>query len=48
MSENPLYPLPTNFSHAHISPETYEQWYLESLDDPSAFLAARAKEFLDW
>ena len=48
MSENPLYPVPTNFSQAHISPETYEQWYLESLDDPSAFWAARAKEFLDW
>ena len=48
MSENPLYPVPTNFSQAHISPETYEQWYRESLDDPSAFWAARAKEFLDW
>ena len=48
MSEHPLYPVPASFSKAHISPETYEQWYRESLDDPSTFWAARAQEFLDW
>ena len=48
MSEHSAYPVPANFSNAHISPARYEQWYRESLDDPSAFWAARAQEFLVW
>ncbi|MDG1064865.1 MAG: acetate--CoA ligase [Luminiphilus sp.] len=48
MSEHPLYPVPASFSKAHISSEMYEQWYRESLDDPSRFWADRAREFLVW
>ncbi|MDG1770466.1 MAG: acetate--CoA ligase [Luminiphilus sp.] len=48
MSQHSAYPVPANFSNAHISPARYEQWYRESLADPSAFWAARAQEFLVW
>jgi len=48
MSEHPEYPVPEYFSDAHITPDSYAQWYRESMEDPAAFWAARADEFLHW
>ncbi|HBS43204.1 MAG TPA: acetyl-coenzyme A synthetase, partial [Oceanospirillales bacterium] len=33
---------------ANITLEQYQAWYRESLEQPDAFWAARANEFLDW
>ena len=48
MSEHPEYPVPARFSDAHITPDRYAEWYRESMEDPAAFWAARADEFLQW
>ena len=48
MSECGIYPVPASFTEAHINAETYTEWYKQSLDDPTVFWSARAKEFLDW
>ena len=48
MSEHPEYPVPARFSDAHITPDRYAEWYRASMEDPAAFWAARADEFLQW
>jgi len=48
MSNEALYPVPTNFSDAHITPEKYHDMYRASLDDPETFWSQQAKEFLSW
>lgn len=48
MSEHPLYPVPNQFCDAHITPEIYSRWYRESIENPTDFWSARAKEFLQW
>lgn len=48
MSEHARYPVPANFTDAHINADNYAAMYEQSLDDPSAFWSARAKEFLSW
>ena len=41
-------PVPANFSDAHIDAQRYRDMYQQSLDDPEAFWAGMANEFLDW
>ena len=49
MSESKIYPVPEQFAKtAHINSEQYEAMYQQSIEDPDAFWATQAKEFLDW
>ena len=48
MSNEAIYPVPSNFADAHISPDDYQQMYRQSLDDPEAFWNGQAHEFLSW
>ncbi|MDA8946466.1 acetate--CoA ligase [Luminiphilus sp.] len=48
MSNEAIYPVPSNFADAHISPDDYQQMYRQSLDDPESFWAGQAHEFLSW
>lgn len=48
MSNEALYPVPSNFSDAHITPEKYHDMYRASLDDPETFWSQQAEEFLSW
>ena len=45
MSNEALYPVPSNFSDAHITPEKYHDMYRASLDDPETFWSQQAEEF---
>jgi acetyl-CoA synthetase len=43
------HPVPREFAaRAHIDDATYQRMYRESIADPEAFWAARAREFLQW
>ena len=48
MSDSARYPVPSDFSEAHIAPERYREWYRQSIDNPEQFWSDRAGEFLDW
>ena len=48
MSNEAIYPVPSNFADAHISPDDYQQMYRQSLDDPESFWNGQAHEFLSW
>ena len=48
MSNEALYPVPSTFSDAHITPEKYHDMYRASLDDPETFWSQQAEEFLSW
>ncbi len=49
MSESKVYPVTKEFAeNAHISSELYESMYAQSIEDPDAFWAEQANEFLDW
>ena len=48
MSDSARYPVPSDFSGAHITPERYREWYRQSIDNPEQFWSDRAGEFLDW
>ena len=48
MSDSARYPVPSDFSEAHITPERYREWYQQSIDNPEQFWSDRAGEFLDW
>ena len=49
MSDDRVYPVPDAArARAHIDNDTYLAMYAESIDNPNAFWAARAKEFLNW
>jgi len=48
MPDHGTYPIPPQFANAHITPESYATMYRQSLDDPDAFWAQRAREFLSW
>ena len=48
MPDHGTYPIPPQFANAHITPESYATMYRQSLDDPDAFWAQRAREFLTW
>ena len=48
MSNEALYPVPPNFSDAHITPEKYHDMYRQSLEDPDVFWSQQASEFLSW
>lgn len=48
MSNEAIYPVPSNFADAYISPDNYQQMYRQSLDDPESFWSGQAHEFLSW
>ncbi len=48
MSNEAIYPVPSNFADAHIRPDDYQQMYRQSLDDPESFWSDQAHEFLSW
>ena len=48
MSNEAIYPIPSNFSDAHITPEKYHDMYRQSLEDPETFWSQQASEFLSW
>ncbi|MFW2439250.1 MAG: acetate--CoA ligase [Arenicellales bacterium] len=49
MSESKIYPVPSEFAkNAHINNERYETMYKQSIEDPDAFWAEQAEQFLDW
>ena len=48
MPDHGTYPIPPQFANAHITPESYATMYRQSLNDPDAFWAQRAREFLTW
>ena len=49
MSDNKVYPVPSKVSErAFITREQYEALYKQSIDDPEAFWAEQAHEFLSW
>ena len=48
MSNEAIYPVPSNFADAHISPDNYQQMYRQSLDEPESFWSGQAHEFLSW
>ncbi|MBN7796592.1 acetate--CoA ligase [Parahaliea mediterranea] len=48
MSEFPLHKVPDNFQDAHINAEQYREMYRRSIDDPAAFWAEQAEQFLTW
>ncbi len=49
MSEEKVYPVPEEFAaRAHINAEQYEQMYRQSVEDPDAFWAGQAEQFVTW
>lgn len=49
MSEVHTYPVPESFAAtAHITLEKYQEMYKRSIEQPDAFWAEQAKEFLTW
>ena len=49
MSDAKLYPVPSDFAeNAYINQALYERLYAESVEQPEAFWAAQAREFLRW
>ncbi len=49
MSEEKVYPVPGEFAaRAHINAEQYEQMYRQSVEDPDAFWAGQAEQFVTW
>ncbi len=48
MSDSKVYPVPENFSNAHINAEQYQAMYRQSVDDPEGFWAQQAETFLSW
>ncbi len=47
MTDTAVYPIPSNFSDAHVTPERYQILYRQSLDDPETFWSEQA-QLLDW
>ena len=44
-----IYPVPSDWSQkAHLDGKAYERLYRQSIDNPEAFWAERAEEFLSW
>jgi acetyl-CoA synthetase len=48
VSEVHRYPIPENFKHAAIDPESYRVMYQTSITQPDAFWAEQARQFLTW
>ncbi len=49
MSNSKVYPVPKGVaSRAHITAEKYEEMYARSVNDPQAFWAEQAEEFITW
>ena len=49
MSENKTYPVFENIARkSHIKKKNYEQMYLRSIEEPDAFWAEQAEQFISW
>jgi len=49
MSQEKVYPVPATFAaNAHINSARYQEMYQRSLDDPEAFWAEQAEQFVSW
>ena len=49
MSENKTYPVFENIARkSHIQKKNYEQMYLRSIEEPDAFWAEQAEQFISW
>ena len=49
MSEDKVYPVPADFAaQANINAAQYQEMYQRSVDDPEAFWAEQAEEYLTW
>lgn len=49
MSQNKVYPVDAiSAKRSHLSPETYQSLYKQSIDSPEQFWAEQAEELLDW
>jgi len=49
MSQEKVYPVPEAFAaSAHINSDRYQEMYQRSVDDPEAFWAEQAEEFVSW
>ena len=48
MTKTKIYPVPDSLKDAYITPEKYESLYQESLDDPDAFWAKQATDYVTW
>ncbi|GMQ89563.1 MAG: acetate--CoA ligase [Gammaproteobacteria bacterium] len=49
MSQEKLYPVPEAFAaNAHINSDRYQEMYRYSIDDPEAFWAEQAGQFVSW
>ncbi|MGV6806307.1 MAG: acetate--CoA ligase [bacterium] len=49
MSDVEVHKVPESFAHsAHVDLPTYREMYRQSVEEPEAFWAAKAKEFLTW
>ncbi|MFQ5642332.1 MAG: acetate--CoA ligase [Thiogranum sp.] len=49
MSQEKIYPVPATFAaNAHINRERYQEMYRRSVDEPEAFWAEQAEQFVSW
>ncbi len=49
MSNEKIYPVQADMAaRAHLNESQYRTWYAESLENPDAFWARQAKEFVSW
>ena len=49
MSQEKVYPVPEAFAaSAHINSDRYQEMYQRSVDDPEAFWAEQAEQFVSW
>ena len=49
MSQEKVYPVPATFAaNAHINSDSYQEMYQRSVDDPEAFWAEQAEQFVSW
>jgi acetyl-CoA synthetase len=49
MSEEKIHPVPTEFAaQAHITVDKYQEMYQRSVEDPAAFWAEQAEQFVSW
>ncbi len=48
MSSSKVYPVPATMNDALVSSSEYDEMYRLSVEDPDAFWAQQAKDYLDW
>ncbi len=48
MSHSGVYPIPQNFKNSHITPQSYNTLYRQSLEDPETFWSLQAQNLISW